>query len=398
MSHMIELDEFSEEQLSSTSSYGEHDGLLVPYSDARAYETPACFRVVWERLKHEVKQVVFPSAVIVPKRIASLLYATTLVFFGVFISTITIAFFRWKATDPFDAFFAHFWDEGSSSAYKPAKYPIEFFGSVLPIPCHSHNDYWRRTPLFAALGSGCISIEADIFYRNNDIFVGHVESALHADRTLESMYINRLVDLLDGMNPPRWKATDPKGVFYNAPKQSLTLVIDFKTAGKETWSTLHEQLQPLRERGWLTHWNGTHRVERPLTIVASGAADFDLVAPHGSVRDIFFDAPLDELDHPFDDGTRFRYNVSNSHLASVNFHSAIGPVFRGKVTDEQLLLMRKHIQSAKQRGLVSRYWGTPRWPRGRRDEIWALLVQENIGLLNVDDLRGARKGSWGSWS
>ncbi|KAK7189357.1 hypothetical protein DPSP01_013945 [Paraphaeosphaeria sporulosa] len=398
MSHMIELESLREEPISPTLDYGEDYRLLVSYSDARAYKTPACFRGIWEKLKHEAKQIFHPSAAVFPKRIANLLYATTLIFFGIFISTITIAFFRWKATDPFDTFFARFWDEGPSSAHNPAKYPIEFFGNVLPIPCHSHNDYWRRTPLFAALGSGCISVEADVFYRNNELYVGHTESALHPGRTLKSMYINRLVDLLDEMNPTHWRAADPKGVFYNAPHQSLTLVVDFKTAGNETWSALYEQLQPLRERGWLTNWNGTHRVERPLTVVASGAADFDLVASHNQVRDIFFDAPLAELDHPFDDGTRFRYNVSNSHLASANFHDAIGSVFRGKVNDEQVLLIRKHTQSAQQRGLVPRYWGTPRWPRGLRDEIWALLVRENIGLLNVDDLRGARKGNWGSWS
>jgi hypothetical protein len=33
----------------------------------------------------------------------------------------------------------------------------------VPVGCHSHNDYWRRVPLYSALQAGCIGVEADVW-------------------------------------------------------------------------------------------------------------------------------------------------------------------------------------------------------------------------------------------
>lgn len=229
------------------------------------------------------------------------------------------------------------------------------------------------------------------------------------------MYLDPLAGILGAMNPSKMAyhhIEDPLGVYYNDPKQTLTLLVDFKTSGVETWSLLYEQLQPLREGGWLTHWNGKDRVERPLTVVVSGSADFDLLVANKTYRDIFYDAPLDaledeadlrstlegNLDHAFaDDSQRFKYNPTNSHLASVSFHKAIGSVRWAGLSSGQIEKLRKQIANAKERKLIPRYWGTPRWPRGLRDMLWGILVQEDVGLLNVDDLRAVRKGHWGLW-
>lgn len=72
---------------------------------------------------------------------------------------------------------------------------------VLPIPCHSHNDYWRKPPLFAALRTGCTSIEADVWYLDDGegLYVGHRKHSLNAKKTLKSLYIDPLVSLLEDM-------------------------------------------------------------------------------------------------------------------------------------------------------------------------------------------------------
>lgn len=321
---------------------------------------------------------------------------------------------RWNSADPFDAAFARFWRDRLSTPSSP-NYPPDFFGSVLPVPCHSHNDYWRRTPLFAALGAGCVSIEADIWRQGTDLYVGHTQLGLRDNATLRNMYLDPLANILRAMNSlgtPYTHIEDPPGVYYNDPKQTLTLLVDFKTSGVETWSLLHDQLQPLREGGWLTHWNGRDRVERPLTVVVSGAADFDLLVANNTYRDIFYDAPLDALedesdlqlisnatlDHAHaDDVQRFKFNPTNSHLASASFHKAVGSVRWARLSNGQVERLRRQIANAKERKLIPRYWGTPRWPRGLRDTIWGFLVQEDVGLLNVDDLRAVRKGHWGLW-
>ncbi|KAI4725100.1 hypothetical protein E4T49_07152 [Aureobasidium sp. EXF-10728] len=298
-----------------------------------------------------------------------------------------------------------------------------FLRNVLPVPCHSHNDYWRRTPLYAALGSGCISVEADVWLFDDDLFVGHDIGSLTRDATLRSMYLSPLERVLRIMNANSQignVSTDGKqGVFSLDPDQTLVLLVDLKTSGPETYAKLDEQLQSLRNDKWLTHWNGTHRVERPITIVASGQAPFELIAANDTYRDIFFDAPLNALasdgdpaaptaapgvpaihDSPTNPGPgllRYKYNPRNSWYASSNFRAAGGIRSVFEITAPQIENLADHIRMAEARGLVPRYWGTPRWPRALRDQIWEVLLQEGVGILNVDDLRAARKGSWGHW-
>jgi hypothetical protein len=298
-----------------------------------------------------------------------------------------------------------------------------FLRSALPVPCHSHNDYWRRTPLYAALGSGCISVEADVWLFDDDLFVGHDIGSLTGEATLRSIYLEPLERVLRIMNANSQVGNASTGgnhgVFSVDPDQTLTLLVDFKTSGHEIYAKLHEQLQDLRDAQWLTYWNGTHRIERPITIVATGNAPFELIAADNSHRDIFFDAPLTSLlsdgdpadpiptpgfhtihhnpTHPDSRLLRYEYNPSNSWYASSDFKAAGGIQSMFTITDSQRKNLAAQMRMAEARGLVPRYWGTPRWPRTLRDQIWEVLLQEGVGILNVDDLRAARKGYWGRW-
>lgn len=70
---------------------------------------------------------------------------------------------------------------------------------TIPIPCHSHNDYWRDKPLFDAIHAGCTSVEAEIWLddSNEALQVGHSHRELSQNRTLRNMYIDPLLNLLD---------------------------------------------------------------------------------------------------------------------------------------------------------------------------------------------------------
>jgi hypothetical protein len=301
--------------------------------------------------------------------------------------------------EPFDDAFRNFRDSLHISPFRPG-YPVEFLKSVLPIACHSHNDYWRQRPLFSALGTGCISVEADVWLVGDDLYVGHAEGELTEGRTLQNLYIDPLVLVLEHMN--LHKSSDPSreinGVFYQNPAQTLVLLIDFKTA--DIWPYVVEQLGPLRERGYLTYWDGQARIMKPITVVVSGSAPFDLLTQNDTYRDIFYDAPLESLeiadDHDEDrtPSSPYKYNPSNSYYASASLFEAVGPLPGFFFTPPQMELLRDQISRARERGLISRYWGAPRWPRGFRDKIWDTLLRENVGILNVDDLRAARKGMW----
>jgi hypothetical protein len=298
--------------------------------------------------------------------------------------------------DPFSA-----WGQPGTGTEELAWYPTDFLRDVAPVPCHSHNDYWRRVPLFSALYAGCTGVEADVWLRaGGELLVGHDRASLQSHRTFRSLYVDPLVDILSRQNAnssqsPDGSATPPHGVFDVDPSQTLVLLVDLKTNGAETWPWVMRQLAPLRERGWLSYWDGGDGQfhSRPITVVGTGNTPFDQVVVDGGAnrtyRDSFFDAPLDRLaDSPYD--------ATNSYYASVNFFRAVGTVWwrGGEPSARQLEKIRAHLREAHSRGLKARYWGLPSWPIHVRNRLWEVLVQEGVDMLNVDDLDGATRRDW----
>lgn len=208
---------------------------------------------------------------------------------------------------------------------------------VIPVPCNSHNDYWRHIPLRSALRAGCTGVEVDVWPWGSDLLVGHSRSTVLRG-TLQSLYLDPLLKMLDTHNAPpsrNWpKVTSQEmvGLFSYDPKQTLTLLIDCKTEGDGTWPLLLEQLNPLREKGYLTHFNGSDIVYGLITVVVGGDAPFHMIVENSTYRDVFYDAPLGNLTFPADITAGYNrpmdstYNPSNSYYASTNFRKAIGPL------------------------------------------------------------------------
>lgn len=281
--------------------------------------------------------------------------------------------------DPFDNTFGSSIDRTSPSIWDSDRQ--SFIHNAIPVPVHSHNDYWRRIPLFEALGSGCISVEADVHLHDSDLLVGHTSMSLHAGSTLRSMYLEPLQRMLEAQNAHVTDGTW-RGIFNLDPQQTIVLLIDHKTAGPETFAELYTQLQPLRDLDYLTYWNGTERVIRPLTVVATGNAPFaSVTALNATHRDIFWDAQLDVLvgidDSSDANNARYTYNISNSYFASTKFQNAILWPYRDRPSQ---------IQEAKARGLIARYWNTPAEPQNLREIVLRVLVERDVGILNMDDM------------
>jgi hypothetical protein len=285
-----------------------------------------------------------------------------------------------------------------------------FIHNATPVPVHSHNDEQRRIPLFEALASGCISVEADVHLARGDLLIGHSARGLSKDRTLRNMYLDPLHRMLVNQNALMSDHESPRGIFTRDPSRSVVLLVDLKSAEPEAFAELYNQLQPLRDLDYLTYWNGTDRVTRPLTIVATGKTDFESVtALSKDHRDIFWDAHLNELPSELDDWSVdppiFKYNQSNSHYASTRYGNAL---FRGRRHEyyENLDLPRtpqwddlagSQLEQAASRGLLSRYWGAPAHPPNLREIVWRGLVDEKVDLINMDDMGAVRDRArgWG---
>ncbi|KAJ6110724.1 hypothetical protein N7486_002959 [Penicillium sp. IBT 16267x] len=269
---------------------------------------------------------------------------------------------------------------------KEYQYPTDITRDILPIPVHSHNDYWRQEPFWTGLSKGCTSTEADIWLYNGTLYVGHDQSALTAARTLESLYINPILDILNRQNPHSPFVTGPtrNGVWDTTPDQTLYLFIDVKTSGPETFKAALQALEPLREKDYLSKVEGGKITYGPVTIIGTGETPLEMVTSV-SDRDYFFDAPLGNLNDP----KYASVDSTVSPIASTDFAAAVGKVTADTdpvLTDKQLKALREQIETATERGIGARYWNTPAFPIRTRNLVWRTLLREGVTLLNADDL------------
>lgn len=270
------------------------------------------------------------------------------------------------------------------------------------LPIHSHNDYWRKTPLFDALRLGINSVEADVWYlpstkdsQSNppELYVGHKRFSLSSYRTLKSLYLSNLEALLDDVNSKidqvgtQDSEHKQHGIFYDDPEKILYLVVDFKTDPDNTLKVLQSQLAPFIEKNYLTYYNTTSSqfYHGPITIVVSGNIPYELINQQ-VIRYTFIDAPLHD--------TKFAnlFNSTTSIFSSSSLKKLTGSKstsgFNGLSEDQKTKLSEK-IQIAHDLGIKVRVWDTPKWPVSVRNAVWRDLLKLGVDLLNVDDLQGA---------
>jgi glycerophosphoryl diester phosphodiesterase len=280
------------------------------------------------------------------------------------------------------------WQEPDANGPYQFEWPDDFSRDIVPKTCHSHNDYWRTAPLYEALAAGCVGVEADIWLMDDgELRVSHTWRSIREARTLRNMYLDPLENIFTNRNVSLASTEEKEvGVFDADPNMSVNLLIDFKNDGREIWPVGVEQLRPLYEKGWLTYFDGNEIVRGPLTIIGTGNTPFELVQEMQN-RFIFFDAPLDDIANP-------AYTAENSYYASVKMYKAIGIMWFNKLSTAQIDTLKEQIKAASDKGLVSRYWGTPSWPISLRNKVWFTLSELGVGMLNVDDLVSATRWDW----
>jgi alkaline phosphatase len=89
---------------------------------------------------------------------------------------------------------------------------------------HSHNDYQQNTPFWLAFTAGATSIEIDVIFQDEKLYVAHGLEEIHAERVIEKMYFDPLRDLRTN----------------DHPVHQVKLLVDFKT---EAYSTMKKLLE-----------------------------------------------------------------------------------------------------------------------------------------------------------
>jgi hypothetical protein len=312
----------------------------------------------------------------------------------------------------------------------------DFSTSVIPIMCHSHDDYWRTDLVTYALAAGCSGVEADVWLDGTSVLVGRRPSELRPDRTLRTVFLDPLFEILNQRNPDEQWANHTvydraRGVFSSQPNATLTLLINVKTDPQKTWEIVLAELELLRAKQFLTRFEVVHTApgyrERqdlwpgPITVVGTGKMNRDAFLiylgtqpsiqvdgysgiEYWQYHDFFYDAPLEALPDANmftqgllngvgSSGSSQLYHHDQVYFASASFNEVIGSVRMG-FSRKQLNTVREQIYIAKKSNLKSRYYDLPSWPANYRDYVWDILSREGVDMLSMRDLEGVAKRGW----
>ena len=208
---------------------------------------------------------------------------------------------------------------------------------------HSHNDYAQEFPFWKAYVNGASSIEADVFLKNDTLFVTHSKAEIQPENTLEKRYLQPLEKLAQ-----------------EGKLRKLQLLIDLKSHARSTLKALVKALE-------------AHRAlldSKQVSFVISG--NRPAVADYQKYPDfIQFDYQnLDDL---------AQIDLSKVALISVNFKDYSVWNGLGRMVAADLDRVKEVIEEAHLAGKPVRFWGSP-----DTKTTWATLAKLGVDYINTD--------------
>lgn len=217
---------------------------------------------------------------------------------------------------------------------------------------HSHNDYEKPQPFTAAYAQQFGSIEADIFLKDDQLYVAHTNEQLAQQRTLDAFYLKPLATLIK----------KNKGFAYADKKRQLQLMIDIKTDAVTTLNKLIEQLEKYPAI-----------ISCPtLTIAISG----NRPAPSAFAElpgFIHFDAQF-TVEYP-------EAALKRVVMFSDNFKNYSQWNGQGNIAEADSLAVIKAIHTAHTLHKKVRFWNAP-----DTEEAWTFFMHAGVDYINTDHI------------
>lgn len=223
------------------------------------------------------------------------------------------------------------------------------------ILIHSHNDYYQRVPFYQAYAQQVYAIEVDVFANEDGtLLVGHDRQELRAERTLDALYVQPIVNVYEQNGGKAWKDAEDR----------LVLLIDLKTPAATTLDHVVSLLEKYPEV--------FDETQNPMAaqVVVSG----DMPRPEQ-----FADFP-----HFIQFDGRLDITYTSEQLERIAFVSAAFGNYaqwngKGSMVDAQSENVETAIAAAHALGKKIRFWGTP-------DGItaWATLHRMGVDIINTD--------------
>lgn len=211
---------------------------------------------------------------------------------------------------------------------------------------HSHNDYYQNVPFWRALSAGATSIEADVFLKDDALYVAHSTNEITADKSLEMLYIKPLQESL---------------VLRKNANSKLQLLIDIKSEPYSTLAALTKLLE-----GYLDLTNDPN-----VRFVISG------------------NRPTPEEYPKYPDFIKFDYqslapitdeNVRNKvALVSLSFTQFSSWNGLGRLTKEDSIVVSNTIEKAHALNKPFRFWGSP-----DTKTAWQAFRGMEVDFINTD--------------
>jgi hypothetical protein len=240
------------------------------------------------------------------------------------------------------------------------------YGQVIPLPnAHAHNDYEHKRPLFDALDNGFISVEADIYLIDRELFVSHDPPAFRdTARTLESLYLLPLLT----------RIRENGGKVYPGYNEFFYLMIDIKTEGKPTSLVLEEKLKNYEEMISIVR-DAKDETGKPVKIFLSGNRKGE------PTKKIMEDkiSPVSLDGKPEDLGKNIP--ASLMPVVSDHYRRFLSWSGEGKIDPGEEKKLKEFIKQVHAEGKKSRLWGGP-----DRPEVWDYLLNQGLDLINTDKL------------
>jgi alkaline phosphatase len=209
---------------------------------------------------------------------------------------------------------------------------------------HSHNDYAQKLPFWYAYSNGAASIEADIFLKDDVLYVTHSENEIIREHTLSKLYLDRLLRL-----------------HQSGELRELQLLIDVKSGAEKT---LRKLVEVLKGYPALVESDKVRFVisgNRPTPEEYKNYPDF-----------IWFDHQnLDELD---------AISLEKVALVSVSYKDYSGWNGYGRMTAPDMEKVQTAIEKAKKVGKPFRFWATP-----DTKTAWVRLAKLGVDYINTDE-------------
>jgi len=218
---------------------------------------------------------------------------------------------------------------------------------------HSHNDYERSTPFYAAASLQFGSIEADIHLKDGELYVAHDTKDIQTVRTFRSMYLQPVLRQFELNNGQAYTDGTP-----------LQLLIDVKTAAAPTLKALQQQLLPYRQ------YFDRSVNPKAVRIVLSG--NLPPVSEWQQYDPMFFFDGRPDSTYP----AEMRARIA---MLSTDFEKYSKWNGKGTLTPEDLKAVKQIIDSTHARGFAFRFWGAP-----DTRSAWYKLMDLGVDMIGTD--------------